>query len=126
MSALRTLRVKSALSALVILTAGTTASATAANTRAGDRNCDPWAFCVRASDDGEDWDASGAAASGPPAAGRGRLGGRAWSVGDISGDTWCLYSHPRHQDGITEILGGHVGNLEQWVRERGVRSLRSC
>ncbi|MER7128740.1 hypothetical protein [Streptosporangium saharense] len=109
MDALRRLRIRGTLSALVILAAGVTATATAANTRADARACEPWALCVRT----------------PPGS-PGPAGHRPWTIRDITGDRWCLYARPQERTDLAGLLGGREGNLERWLRDRGAGAPRPC
>ncbi|MEU1878284.1 hypothetical protein ABZ470_13330 [Streptosporangium sp. NPDC020072] len=113
MDALRRLRIRGTLSALVILAAGATATATAADTRADGRSCEPWTLCLRAP-------------AVPSAVTPGPAGHRPWTIGDITGDRWCLYARPQGRTDLVGILGGREGNLERWIRNRGARAPGPC
>lgn len=113
MDALRRLRIRGTLSALVILAAGVTATATSADTRAGTRAdaraCEPWALCVQ-----------------PSPVSPGPAGHRPWTIRDITGDRWCLYARPQERTDLAGLLGGREGNLERWLRDRGAGTPRPC
>ncbi|MEU7002379.1 peptidase inhibitor family I36 protein [Nonomuraea sp. NPDC046570] len=124
---MRAFRIRRVKAALLAAAAAMAFTAPAAHTQARAWACDPWAFCGYYFNGGEGAHLSlKRGASDLLEVAQGRLSDHVWSVKNISGRTWCLYSRPQYQDEITKILDGYIGDLDQWVKDRGVRSLRAC